>query len=54
MIGELEAKIEAKRKDIATVEYANTIVRLAYRLQRGEELVIAEPEPEVDVAEEVM
>lgn len=52
MIGELEAKIEAKRKDIATVEYANTIVRLAYRLQRGEELVIAEPEPEV--AEEVM
>lgn len=54
MIGELEAKIEAKRKDIATVEYANTIVRLAYRLQRGEELVIAEPEPEPEVAEEVL
>ncbi len=54
MIGELEAKIEAKRKDIANVEYANTIVRLAYRLQRGEELVIAEPEPEPEVAEEVM
>lgn len=53
-MGDLEAKIEAKSKEIANVEYSNTIIRLAYRLQRGKELVIAEPEPEVEVAEEVM
>lgn len=53
-IGELEAKIESKREEIADVEYANAIVRLAYRLQRGEELVIVEPEAEIEVVEEVM
>ena len=53
-IGELEAKIEGKREEIADVEYANAIVRLAYRLQRGDELVIAEPEAEIEVVEEVM
>lgn len=58
--GELEAAIERKRAEIADVEYANAIVRLAYRLQRGKELVIAAPEPtlspdpEVEVVKEVM
>lgn len=50
-IGALEAKIEAKRKEIADVEYANAIVRLAYRLQRGEELVMEQPEVDVILEE---
>lgn len=50
-IGELEVAIETKRGEIAEVEYDNSIVELAYRLQRGEELVVEEPE--VSMTEEV-
>lgn len=50
-MGDLEAKIEAKRTEIAKVEYSSSIIRLAYRLQRGEELVIEQLEDEIFVEE---
>lgn len=50
-MGDLEAKIEAKRTEIAKVEYSSSIIRLAYRLQRGEELVIEQLEGEIFVEE---
>ena len=50
-MGDLEAKIEAKRTEIAKVEYSSSIIRLAYRLQRGQELVIEQLEDEICVEE---
>lgn len=60
-IGEAEANIEVKREEIAEVEDSSYILELAYRLQRGEELVTVEPivdeseaDATLDVVEEVV
>lgn len=60
-IGEAEANIEVKREEIAEVEYSSYILELAYRLQRGEELVTvesiveeSEADATLDVVEEVV
>lgn len=51
-IGEVEAGVEAKREEIAKMEYENSIVVLAYRLQRGEELVVEAPVAETSAIED--
>lgn len=50
-IGEAEANIEIKREEIAEVESSSYILELAYRLQRGEELVTVESIVEESEAE---
>lgn len=46
-IGELESAIEAKSREIADIQYDSYIIKLAYRLQHGAELVVEEPEMDV-------